>query len=239
MQYTVKRFKNQISHETPGTQTTEVSILSRGWTMHYQSYGWLEPILASMRTNDGNIRVSRNDIFNTGNRRERLVKILFWGYPSAFRDSNYLNSILGSIDSIIKYLPVFNSRLSQNHFLQLYRNLSGINGLSESTISKILCFWGLKIASSEAVIVDQFVLECCHLYDDFWDIEVFNRGGEQYLKVVKKINRLARSICVEPQQLELFLFKSGKAIKETRRSLYRSLLSYSGLAISEEDKNQE
>ena len=238
MQYTVKRFKDLICKETPISQATEVSAIPRSWTKHYPSHGWIEPILASMRTDDGNIRISRNDIINTANPRERLLKILFWGYPGGFRDSDYLNSILSSIDTIIGYLPVFNARLTQDQFLQLYERLSGINGMSESTISKILCFWKLKIASSEAVIVDQFVLECHHLYDDFWDVEVSNRGSEQHLRVVKKINRIARSIRVDPQQLELFLFKSGKAIKEARRSLYRSLLSYSGIVISEDDSAQ-
>jgi len=238
MDYSLKLFSSLIKRMTPASQCTSEKSIAAGWTMHYTEFPWLEGIIESMKK-DGEYSVSRNDLIRTNDKRERLIKIIFWGFPNAYRSNWTLRNILLNVNRIITLLPDYGARLREDDYLSLFDALNQIDGMKESTISKILCFWEIKVASSEAIIVDQFVRECSHLFYELWGTSVlYPYSAEDNLFVVKKVNRLSRKIGATPQQLECFLFNTGKVVKANRLSLFRQLLQFSGVNVSEDTEEE-
>ena len=58
---------------------------------------------------------------------------------------------------------------------------------------------------------------------------IYPYSAEDNYFVVKKVNSLARSMNVRPQQLEFFLFNTGKIVKNNRLSLFKQLLQFAGV----------
>lgn len=238
MDYTLTLFQDAIEKMEPSRQTTNQKQVARNWTMHYEDFPWVENIIMSLRNDDGTVSISRGEIYTTENPVERLVKTLYWGYPKGFPSNHlYLHNILDSADQIVNLLPAVGSRLTIERFTNLFDSLKdAVDGMSVSTISKILTFWKVKAASSESVIVDQFVLECIHLFDDFWGMSTNASSADAYYSMIKKINGLARKMSVTPEQTELFLFRTGKLVKKNRHQLFNLLLAaYSGFDGMEDD----
>ena len=237
IQYKLFHFAKQIKAVETGDQTTISKNLSYRWSKHFAEFPWVEMIFSSLKNDDGSYRVSRNDIYNTVDATERLVKIVFWGYPNAFQDGNYLRNILKDADAITKSLGEVGSILTINDYLALFNNLkSMVSGIGVSTISKILTFWKIKAASSESVIVDSRVMECVRLFDDFYGMRTATETADGYYEMVKKINSLAKSIEATPEQVEYFLFKMGKLVRDNRHQLFNILLTaYNDEEIEGED----
>ena len=238
MIYTVTHFADAIRKLNPEGQATTQNKVASNWTIHYAQFPWVEPILMSQFKDGGAICVTRGDIYATTDPLARFVKTLYWGYPGGFPSNNqYLRNILDKANEIVECLPEIGTRLTVEQYTALFDRLkSMVSGMSVSTISKILAFWKIKAASSESVIVDQFVMECIHLFDDFWGMSTDASSADAYYGMVKKINGLAKKMSVSPEQTELFLFKTGKTVKENRHGLFRILLGvYTGDSSEEEE----
>ncbi len=239
MDYRIEQFADYIKRIDTESQTTSVEQIPNKWTIHYDRFPWLQEILESIESN-GEYKLSRRDIFNTQDKRERVVKTIFWGFPKAYRSNETLESILESIDNITKALHNYGRILTQEEYISLFNNLRRIGGMQESTISKLLCFWRIRVASSEAIIVDQFVRESSHIFEQLWGTSLlYPYSAEDNLFVVKKINSIARSMKVRPQQLEYFLFITGKIAKSNRLTLFKQLLQLAGGNVLEDYNHKE
>jgi len=237
IQYKLFHFSKLIKAVDTGDQTTISKNLSYRWSKHFAGFPWVETVISSLKKDDGSYRVSRNDIYNTVDPMDRLVKIVFWGYPNAFQDGNYLRNILKNAEIITESLGEVGTILRINDYLELFNNLkSRVSGIGVSTISKILTFWRIKAASSESVIVDSRVMECVRLFDDFKGMPTATETADGYCEMVKKINSIAKSIEATPEQVEYFLFKMGKVVRENRHQLFNILLAtYNDVEIEEVD----
>ena len=215
MAFEIAPFSEQIRNFNPADQVIGHSRILANWTRHYQELTWLQEILSSLYDdNRGGYYVSRGEIFDTADETTRLVKLIYWGYPKGIYN---IPMILYRSSDIIRILPNYNTKLTREEFHHLYQQLDDIKGLGISTISKILYFWGISVGASQCVIVDKNVLECRHLFDEFGNIPR-EMNAENYLQIIKKINRIATDIHARPDQVEYFLFNVGKIISLFRKS---------------------
>jgi hypothetical protein len=69
------------------------------WQNFENQIPWLMAINERLFEENISVNISRNDIFNTENVREKIIKTIYWGYPRGMRGNNFRN-IVNQIDII-------------------------------------------------------------------------------------------------------------------------------------------
>lgn len=154
------------------------------------------------------INISRDDIKNTSDTKQKIVKILMWGYP---RGGQY-----GQVKKILKNLNVLTAWLEENNgnnfdFVQddALGNLLEINGLGLSTISKLLYFFDVKIGNIPCQIYDDKVIDSLkynHQIDELSSRDNWDRIYDDYVEYIKLLSELSEKCECSPDKIELFLF---------------------------------
>ena len=88
-------------------------------------------------------------------------------------------------------------------------NLSEINGLGLSTISKLLYFFDVKIENNPCQIYDGKVIKSLnknHQIDELSSRNNWDRKDEDYEEYINLLFRLSKKCKCSPDQIELFLF---------------------------------
>ena len=88
-------------------------------------------------------------------------------------------------------------------------NLSEINGLGPSTISKLLYFFDVKIGNIPCQIYDREVIESLnknHQIDELSSRNNWDRKDEDYEEYINLLSKLSENCECSPDQIELFLF---------------------------------
>lgn len=112
---------------------------------------------------NGQIEISREDIFKEKDREKKLIMVLLWGYPTGGRGNN-IADILYSRNELIPRISDFiennekkiNSKVFKNLFYTQNKNGEKgekIKGIGLSTMSKILYFFEIKIDNNPCVSV--------------------------------------------------------------------------------------
>lgn len=64
----------------------------RTWQKAENKIDWLKEINNSLFNNQETLNISRQDIFDSKElMREKLLKIIYWGYPNGMRGNNFWN----------------------------------------------------------------------------------------------------------------------------------------------------
>ena len=87
------------------------------------------------------INISRDDIKKTKDTTKKIVKILMWGYPSGGGQYGHVKKILQNLNDLTTWLEENNGNNFDSVQDDALGNLSEINGLGPSTISKLLYFF--------------------------------------------------------------------------------------------------
>lgn len=152
------------------------------------------------------VTLSRREIFDETDTRNKIIKILVWGYSNNSRSigtkvlSNHLDRIVSLFDRYRK----------QEISNAVIKEFFDVPGISISTVSKILYFMQAKIEGYPAFIVDSRVLDALPLFEELYNLPKGDNVNT-YRKIVVAIGKLAKGNGVESDQIEYFLFNSGKA----------------------------
>ena len=166
---------------------------------------------------NGQIEISREDIFKEEDLEKKLIMVLLWGYPTGGRGNNIAdilysrNELIPRISDFIEnHEKMINSKDFKNLFYTQNKNgekREKIKGIGLSTMSKILYFFEIKIDNNPCLIYDSQI----HLslqrnqIDEFYDYP-WKKNYASFFHYLEVINKCSEEIKTEPDALELFLF---------------------------------
>lgn len=166
---------------------------------------------------NGQIEISREDIFKEEDLEKKLIMVLLWGYPTGGRGNNIAdilysrNELIPRISDFIEnHEKMINSKDFKNLFYTQNKNgekREKIKGIGLSTMSKILYFFEIKIDNNPCLIYDSQI----HLslqrnqIDEFYDYS-WKKNYASFFHYLEVINKCSEEIKTEPDALELFLF---------------------------------
>lgn len=155
------------------------------------------------------IKISRDDIKKTSDTKKKIVKILMWGYPGGGGQYGPVKKILRNLNDLTIWLNENNSNNFDSVQDDALGNLSEINGLGPSTISKLLYFFDVKIGNIPCQIYDGKVIDSLNKNHQIQELSERNNWGrkdEDYVDYIKLLSELSENCECSPDQIELFLF---------------------------------
>lgn len=157
--------------------------------------------------NEDSIEISRKDIFAETDITKKIIMILMWGYPTGGRGNNIQN-LLEKINVIIDILKSINkNNLKEAEARKEIENLNSITGLGMSTWTKFLYFFDVSIDSNKCQIFDLKIIASLNKkqFDEF-EQKIWKQNIDYYFDYNKMLNKIATTLKVFPDRIELFLF---------------------------------
>ena len=189
----ISSFKKKILLLQPMDQTIQQNRLSLKWERICEKNVRIKNILDNIRNADGLYSVSRRDIFQRSEPFDKLVMIMWWGYPKGMINPVYQKNILHKAEEIASLLQEKAGRhLAEKEFKQLFLSVKSkvLRGLGLSTISKFFYFFNIFEGKNRAVIVDRRVSAAMTHFDDF--VSIHDRDlTSRYLGQIRQINSQA------------------------------------------------
>jgi hypothetical protein len=130
------------------------------WNKAEYEISWLKIINDKLFSDKTTLTISRQDIFETEDPIEKIIKVIYWGYTAGMRGNHFVN-ILKNIDTIKNSILKFkaNSRLTDTDFLDLTKTFKNVEGLGLSTYSKLLYFFKISFNGNPCLILDQRLID--------------------------------------------------------------------------------
>ena len=205
----IGEFKNLIS---------ELPFKQQSFDINKSSWECINQTESINRIFDGSekITISRNDLFDfPENFDEFVIKTLMWGYPTKGRGNNIDNLLKpDTFNLLIETLKEYkNADISLKKFKQ---DLTNIDSLGLSTMTKFTTFLNTKIEGSYSIILDLRIIDVINLrkfeeLNELTGIKYYN-AINYYYSFLNIVNQLAVELKVDPNQIELFLFTFGKTL---------------------------
>ncbi|MGJ4789519.1 hypothetical protein [Leptospira koniambonensis] len=152
---------------------------------------------------------SREDLLNMPVSKEKVIKMLMWGYPIGGRGRN-ISNLLSSTDRIVEILSVvYGQECDRQNIFYIIKELDSLNGMGRSTWSKLLYFNRTTFEGIPLLILDQKIERAVHkqIINDV-KFPSFENATDvnSYLEYLQSSSILARKLKVVPDSLELFFF---------------------------------
>ena len=207
----IKKYAGLIKSLPVGGQFTKIKKDSKFW----DRIDFPDDVIEVVRTvfgecsGDNNyIKISRDDIKETIDTEKKIVKILMWGYPGGGQHGQ-VNRILQNLNDLTIWLNENNGRNFDSVQDDALDNLSEINGLGLSTISKLLYFFDVKIGNNPCQIYDGKVINSLNKNHQIDELAIRNDWGRtypDYEEYIDLLSELSNDYQCSPDQIELFLF---------------------------------
>lgn len=182
-------------------------------------FPWVMNLNNILFMNQNAIQISRNDLFNHTNiDREKILKIIYWGYPRGMR-GNHLINILNNVDLIVEELNRLhiNNNLIANDYITFHQWTNGINGLGSSTYTKFLYFCNIYFNSIHSMILDERIITNFNnnIYFEFANLAPITRNQfpNFYIEYLETLQRLSLTMNTNEENIEQFLFIFGNNLK--------------------------
>jgi hypothetical protein len=188
------------------------------WLKAENEISWLKQINDHLFGDKSTLTISRQDIFETADLRETIIKTIYWGYTGGMRGNHFVN-ILAHIDLIENTFKNLKQiyRLTTEDFNNLTTTFKGVTGLGLSTYSKLLYFLQIKFNDNPSLILDQQLIDVLSskTYSDFQQLSNirYDNAEKKYLAYLQATRQLANDLETEGENIELFLFTFGNNLK--------------------------
>ena len=188
------------------------------WISAENEIDWLKNLNDKLFGDQATLSISRQDIFETKEPREKIIKTIYWGYNAGMRGNHFVN-ILKYIIDVEKVLL----KLKQNanpttiEYFELTEFFNEIAGLGLSTYSKLLYFFQIEFNSNPCLILDQRLIDVFagETYYEFQQLSNirYSNAEKKYLDYLKLTRQLASQIETKGENIEQFLFVFGNNLK--------------------------
>lgn len=190
------------------------------WNKAENEIGWLKNLNDKFFGDNKTLTISRQDIFETKEPREVIIKTIYWGYTAGMRGNHFVN-ILKHIDIIEN--AILNLKQNANpitsDFNQLTATFKNVAGLGLSTYSKLLYFFNVTFNNNPCLILDQRLIDvfASKCYSDLQELCKirYDNAEKKYLEFLQLTQQLASKIETDGENIELFLFTFGNNLKGT------------------------
>ena len=153
------------------------------------------------------ITISRKEIFDTKEPQEKIIKIIYWGYPHGMRGNHFMN-IVKQIILISDLLMTLNENTNPTsvEFKELRGELKKIQGLWLSTYSKLLYFFQIHFDKYPCLILDQRLIDTFSRkkYSHFEEINHirYDNAENKYLQYLKLTHQIAHEIWTKGENID-------------------------------------
>jgi hypothetical protein len=188
------------------------------WLKAENEISWLKQLNDNLFGDKSTLTISRQDIFETKEPREIILKTIYWGYTAGMRGNHFVN-ILKHIDKIENALLTLKQKLTptDNDFHELTIAFKNVAGLGLSTYSKLLYFFKISFNNNPCLILDQRLIDvfASKAYSNFQHLSNirYDNAEKKYLDFLKFARQVASNIETEGENIELFLFTFGNNLK--------------------------
>jgi hypothetical protein len=190
------------------------------WLKAENEISWLKQLNDRLFGDKLTLTISRQDIFETNEPREVIIKTIYWGYTGGMRGNHFVN-ILKHIDIIENALLSLRekSNPTTTDFNSLIETFKNVSGLGLSTYSKLLYFFKISFNENPCLILDQrlIVVFASESYSNFQVLNNirYDTAEKKYLDFLQLARQVASKIETEGENIELFLFTFGNNLKTT------------------------
>jgi len=157
------------------------------------------------KENSNDLILTRNTVFDEKDINIKLLLIYYWGFPRGGRKNYFKNymSIHAKIIEIFKEKGSNNIDLSEELFEKLKPK-----GIGISTLSKLLYFCNFTINNKQCIILDDRIKSVIksNRITELKNLKLKDDNFETYKNYNETIHKLAQTMKVKPDQVELFLF---------------------------------
>lgn len=184
------------------------------WNKAENEIDWLKNLNDKLFDNKQTLTISRQDIFETIDLRELILKSIYWGYTSGMRGNNFVNILkhIDLVESTFKSLKQKNRPTTQD-FNILTKTFKDVTGLGLSTYSKLLYFLNLTFNNNPCLILDQRLIDVfkSKTYSNFQQLGSvrYYNGEKKYLDFLQFVNQVAKRLETNGENIEQFLFIFG------------------------------
>lgn len=188
------------------------------WEKAENQIEWLRKLNNNLFDNKKTLEISRQDIFETTDLRELIIKTIYWGYTSGMRGNHFVNILkhIDLLENIFGNLKQIQNPTS-NDFNKLSQAFKDISGLGLSTYSKLLYFLQINFNNNPCLILDQRLIDvfAAETYSEFNSIKKirYDNAEKKYLDFLQLTNELSEKLKTEGENIEQFLFIFGKNLK--------------------------
>jgi hypothetical protein len=216
----ITQFQSCIQNLPVRKQAFTTKRSNKKWIYVENRLNWYLNLNNETFTNNTSFTSSRQDLLNINLiNREKLLKIIYWGYPEGFQGyANNLNLIqnLDLIATELNRLKLINN-LNTNDFLQFHKWTKGIAGLGISTYSKFLYFCEIKFNSIPTIILDKRLMDVFNK-GIFFEYQSINKirpdnAHNKYINYLEVTHELALLMNTNEENIEQFLFIFGNNLK--------------------------
>ncbi|MDE0471504.1 MAG: hypothetical protein OXH57_06155 [Ekhidna sp.] len=188
----------------------------RTWKKFEKESSEYKKINDQLFNGEDSLTISREDIFQTKDVQQLILKTIYWGYPSGMRGSAFWG-IICRLDNLTTIFTHLSNKKQTFDELKKQLGLNSITGLRLSTYSKILYFLKIEFDGCPCLILDSrltdvFNAEVFKEFDRFKDINYHN-APDHYLDYLQCLHDLAEKLKTNGDHIEQFLFTFGKHLK--------------------------
>jgi len=190
------------------------------WTKAESEIQWLKNLNNKLFGDNKTLTISRQDIFETTEPREKFIKTIYWGYTAGMRGNHFIN-ILKHIETIENVLRTLRDKTNPTttDFNDLTSTFKNVVGLGLSTYSKLLYFFKISFNGKPCLILDKRLIDVfvSETYSDFQPLSNINDYNKEkkYLEFLQLTKKLADDFETQGENIELFLFTFGNNLKIT------------------------
>lgn len=212
----ITAFKTLISNLPVRQQS--FSTKRTTWEKAENQIEWLKKLNDNLFNGKKNLVISRQDIFETTDLRELIIKTIYWGYPRGMRGNHFMN--------ILKHIDLLESTFSKlkqtqnstsNDFNELSQTFKNISGLGLSTYSKLLYFLQITFNDNPCLILDKRLIDvfATETYSEFNSIKKirYDNAEKKYLDFLQLTNEISKNLVTSGENIEQFLFIFGNNLK--------------------------
>ncbi|MBS1775353.1 MAG: hypothetical protein JSS64_03630 [Bacteroidetes bacterium] len=193
------------------------------WLKAENEIAWLKQLNDNLFGDKSTLTISRQDVFDTKEPRELIIKTIYWGYIAGMRGNHFIN-ILKHIDAIENALLTLRQKsiTTSIDFHELTATFKNVAGLGLSTYSKLLYFFKVSFNDNPCLILDQRLIDVFanKTYSNFQQLGNirYDNAEKKYLDFLQLSRQVASNLETEGENIELFLFTFGNNLKTTKIS---------------------
>ena len=188
------------------------------WLKAENEISWLKQLNDKLFVGQPTLGISRQEIFETENLRELIIKTIYWGYTGGMRGNHFINILkhIELIEMTFRNLKQI-SKPTTDDFSKLTLTFKGVSGLGLSTYSKLIYFLQLTFNGNPCLILDQRLIDVfsSKTYSDFNEISGinYNNAEKKYLDFLKLTKEISQKLETDGENIEQFLFIFGNNLK--------------------------
>jgi hypothetical protein len=186
------------------------------WLKAENEISWLKQLNDKLFGENTTLTISRQDIFETKEPREIIIKTIYWGYSGGMRGTHFVNILkhIDTIENALLQLRDYQPKTDFNSWKQIFNK---VPGLGLSTYSKLLYFFKISFNENPCLILDRRLIDVfkCKAFNDFSQLSNirYSNASSNYLDFLKLVSIVAKKINTREENIELFLFTFGNNLK--------------------------